>query len=62
MLRLALKHEKVSHSVLKEATEFVGGMDLDLETKFDVEMKSTEKTRKLKRIDKKKEKKAIDST
>ena len=63
MLRLALKHEKEngSHSVVKEAREFVRELDLDLETEFDGEMKITENAQKLKRIAKEKGKKAIDT-
>ena len=63
MLRLAFKHEKEkdSHSVGKEAREFVREIDLDLETGFDGEMKNTENARKLKRIAKEKRKKAIDT-
>ena len=63
MLRLPLKHEKEkgSHSVVKEAGEFVRVIDIDLETQFDGEMKNTENARKLKRIAKKIGKKAIDT-
>ena len=63
LLRLALKHkkEKGSHSVVKEAREFAGEIDLDLETEFYGEMKNTKNARKLKRIAKEKEKKAINT-
>ena len=52
MLRLALKHEKekVSHSVVKEAKEFLQEIDLDFETEFDGKMKNTENARKSERI------------
>ena len=61
MLQLALKHEKEkdSHSIVKEAREFVREIDLDLETEFDGEMKSTENAWNLNRIAKEKGKKAI---
>ena len=63
MLQLALKHEKEkgSHSVVKEAKEFVHEIDLHLETEFNGEMKNMENAQKLKRIAKEKGKKAIDT-
>ena len=63
MLRLTLNHEKEkgSHSVVKGAREFAHEKDLALETEFDGEVKNTENARKLKRIDKEKGKKAIDT-
>ena len=62
MLRLDLKHESSSHSVVKEAREFVREVDLDLETQFDGEMKNTENAQKLKIIAKEKGKKPIDTS
>ena len=64
MLRLALKHEKekVSHSVVKEAKEFLQEIDLDFETEFDGNMKNTENARKLERIATEKRKEAVDTT
>ena len=55
MLRLALNHhqEKGSCSVVKEAREFSGEINLDVESEFDGEMKNGENVRKLKRIAKK---------
>ena len=63
MLQLALKHdnEKGSDSVVKEAKGLARETDLDLETELNEEMKNTENVRKLKRIAKKKGKKAIDT-
>ena len=63
MLQLALKddNEKGSNSVVKEAKGFAREIDLDLETELNAEMKNTENVRKLKRIAKKKGKKAIDT-
>ena len=63
MLQLALKHEKEkgSHSVVKKAKTFAREIDLDLEIEFDWEMMNTENAQKLKRIDKEKGKKAIDT-
>ena len=63
MLQLALKddNEKGSNSVVKEAKGFAREIDLDLETELNEEMKNTENVRKLKRIAKKKGKKAIDT-
>ena len=63
MLQLALKHdnEKGSDSVVKEAKGLAREIDLDLETELNEEMKNTENVRKLKRIAKKKGKKAIDT-
>ena len=48
MLRLDLKHESSSHSVVKEAREFAREVDLDLETQFNGEMKNTENAQKFK--------------
>ena len=62
MLRLDLKHESSSHSVVKEAREFAREVDLDLETQFNGEMKNTENAQKLKKITKEKEKKPIDTS
>ena len=63
MLQLALKddNEKGSNSVVKETKGFAREIDLDLETELNEEMKNTENVRKLKRIAKKKGKKAIDT-
>ena len=60
ILRLALKHEKEkgSHSVVKEAKEFLQETDLD----FDGKMKNTENARKSERIATEKGKEAVDTT
>ena len=44
MLQLALKHEKekVLHSFVEEAREFMCEINLDLEKELDGEMKNTE--------------------
>ena len=55
-----MKKKKV-HTDVKEAREFARKIDLERETEFDEEMKNTKNARKLKRIAKEKEKKAIKS-
>ena len=59
MLQLALKDKKQkgSHFVVEEATDFAGKIDVDLETKFHVEIRNMENARKLRRIAKEKREK-----